>query len=122
MRDYDQLWKLTHDEQRELLGADIGASQPTFVIELDEFSTRKWYNEPFAPLCIIETDRFFRVVVYSLDDASLGMIWEIAKMEMPPHVARQKILEWLERSNFFVNLAGLYNFCKLFGKYQDDSN
>ena len=120
-RFYD-LWEFAEDEQRELLGTDIGSDVPTIVIELDERSMRRFYNRRFAPLQIFESDAEFKVAVHSIDDSSLRMIWDKSKMEVPPHEAREQIDTWLKRTGYFVNLKGFESFCEIFGKFTADYN
>lgn len=119
---YD-LWQFTEDEQRELLGEDIGTKDPTIVVELDEYSMRHFYNNRFAPIVIrqyptVGNVELFQVIVYSIDDCSLNMTWEVKKMSMRPDEARLKIDEFLKRTNYFIVLKGFESFCKLFGEFE----
>lgn len=123
---YD-LWKFTEDEQRQLLGEDIGVETPTIVVELDEWSLRRFYNNRFAPITIREYQLHdktpvFQVIVHSIDDASLNMFWRREKMQVLPYQARQMIDEWLKRTNYFINLKGFEAFCQLFGECTVDYN
>lgn len=116
-------WQLTEDEQKEFLGQDIGTAHCVYVVELDEMSQRMFYHKPYALLHIRFTiDGEFQVVVESIDDSSVNLWWEPKKMEMEPYCAGLKIKAWLERSGYFMNLAGFRNFCAIFGKFRDNSN
>jgi hypothetical protein len=125
---YD-LWKFPEEEQRQLLGCDIGAERETIVVELDEVSKRMFYNETFAPISMHEYDcpyptkkRVFQVIVHSIDDASVNMVWQVDKMQVKPYEARGMIKNWLSRSHYFVNLRGFESFCSLFGTFDVDYN
>jgi hypothetical protein len=127
-RFYD-LWKFSEEEQRQLLGCDIGVEIETIVVELDEVSKRHFYNETFAPITINEYDspyptktRVFQVIVHSIDDASVNMVWRVDKMQVEPYEARDMIKSWLNRTYYFVNLKGLESFCTLFGEFDVDYN
>lgn len=128
MNSIHQLWQFPLKDQRELLGHDIGDQHETIVIELDEQSKRCFYNQPYAPLTIRQyflqrpSIEVFQVIIHSIDDASLNMTWETNKMEIPPHEARQMILAWLQRTNYFLNLKGFEAYCTLFGKATVDYN
>jgi hypothetical protein len=124
---YD-LWKLPELEQQEFLGQDIGIAEPCLIIELDEQSQRWFYNNRFAPLIMrqyrspmINAD-VFQIIVYSIDDAFLNMHWVVTEMTCQPWEARLKVTEWLTRTGYFVNLAGLEAFCTLFGKAEVQYN
>jgi len=120
-RFYD-LWEFSEAEQAEFLGTDIGLAIPTIVVELDERSLRRFYNRRFAPLSIDQTEQQFTIAVRSIDDSSLRMIWEIKKMAVPPHEARKQLAAWLKRTNYFINLRGIEDFCKIFGDCEVDYN
>lgn len=124
---YD-LWKFTEQEQVELLGMDIGTSFPMIVVELDEWSKWNFYNRTYAPLtmkqykCPMSGQEIFQIILHSVDDASVNMVWEVKKMKLYPYEAQEKLKNWLKRSNHFVNLWGLKAFCNIFGKYEDNSD
>jgi hypothetical protein len=118
---YD-LWKFTKEEQRELVGSDIGHEYTTIVVELDEWSARHFYNEEFAPLTIRQYENHFEILLHSIDDASVHMIWEIKKMCVRPDQAVAILNAWLERSTYFINLSGLQSFCNIFGTYHSNNN
>lgn len=124
---YD-LWKFTEKEQAELLGADIGTSFPMIIVELDEWSKGWFYNRTYAPLtmkqykCPMSGREIYQIILHSVDDASVNMVWEVSKMRLYPYEVKDKLIEWLKRSNYFVNLNGLKAFCTLFGKYEDNSD
>ena len=117
-----ELWKLPIEKQELLLGMDIGLKWPTAVVELDEMSQRSFYKQRFAPLIVKQFDcpyyktEVFEVFLPSLDDHALQMVWEVKKMDIPAHEAREKITKLLQRTNYFVNFKGLEHFCMLFGK------
>lgn len=123
-----QLWDLTEQEQSELLGSDIGERYPIIVVELDEMTQRWFYNERFAPLTIRQymlsstREDAFQIILNSIDDSSLNMLWHSKEMAMRPDEARVKIDEWLKRTNYFVNAKGFENFCNLFGKFEVSYN
>lgn len=116
------LWKFSIEEQAELLGTDIGDECTIIVIELDERSQYCFYNQRFAPLVIQEIGLNFQIQALSIDDRSLRMTWEVKKMSMHTFEARQKLDDWLKRTNYFVNLKGLEDFCNLFGGFDVDYN
>lgn len=117
-RIYD-LWDLEEEDQEACLGLDIGrAGQPIIVVELDEMSQRRFYNRRFAPFRTRETDSLFTARIDSIDDAELVMEWKISQMEILPYMAREMIMHWLKRTNYFVNLDGFASYCRVFGKYQ----
>lgn len=119
MKQYE-FWKMTDAAQQEWLGKDVGQEYPTIVVELDEASTRFFYNRRFAILRITQ-DEEFQVYLESVDDACLNMRWEVKNMQMPPQEARDNIHQWLKRSNYFLNLKGFENFCEImFGKCKID--
>jgi len=107
-----QLFTFTEEEQRELLGTDIGGEYPVLVVELDKQSQRCFYNRRYAPMSIRQYEshgslpptEVFQVIVHSIDDSSLNMTWEVSKMDVSTHVARSLITEWLERTGYFLNL------------------
>jgi hypothetical protein len=117
------IWEFTEDEQKELLGTDIGEKYPEIVVELDEWSKRMFYNRRFAPMtiyqykCQMRQEDVFQIVLDSIDDTSVNMTWEVKKMDMRPDEARVMLDEWLKRTNYFINLRGLEAFCNIFGKY-----
>ena len=116
-----ELWKFSQEEQRDLLGSDIGDEYPAIVVELDKQSQSCFYNERYAPMTIRQYESFgpvelFQVIVHSIDDSSLNMTWEVSKMKIPPHQVRLLITEWLERTGFFMNLKGFETFCTMFGE------
>mgnify|MGYP000125937704 CR=1 FL=1 len=124
---YD-LWQFTEAEQQALLGTDIGTKEPSIVVELDLWSTRVFYNERFAPLIIRQYEcrsrqtEVFQVILHSIDDVSINMIWTVKRMDIKPDEARQLLDEWLKRSNYFVNLRGLESFCNVFGNYESNNS
>jgi len=112
---YD-LWDLPEDEQESLLGMDVGLIDETIIVELDKPSQSLFYGKRFAPLVISEYSAptypsMFRILLKSIDDASLNIQCPVKKMSMPPYKARMELQEWLKRSNYFVNLKGLENYC-----------
>lgn len=122
-----QLWDLTEQEQLELLGSDIGERYPVIVVELDEMTQRWFYGKRFAPLSIRQyplhtTEEVFQIILNSIDDSSLNMLWHVKEMTMRPDEARVKIDEWLKRTNYFVNVKGVEHFCYLFGKFEVSYN
>lgn len=118
---YD-LWTFAEEEQESFLGTDIGTDTPIIVIELDEWSKRLFYNKRFAPLCIKESDLHFQIIIHSIDDSILDMTWEKKSMDIPSYEARTMLEGWLKRTNYFVNLAGIETYCKIFGKFKVEYN
>ncbi len=113
-RIYD-LWDLTEEEQEKLLGMDVGIEEEIIIVELDAPSQSRFYGRKFAPIEISEYTApsypsIFRVLAYSIDDASLNIQCPVKKMSMAPYEARLELKEWLKRSNYFVNLKGLENY------------
>ncbi len=113
-------WALSEQEQKVLLGEDVGISQPCFVVELDPHSQRRFYNKPYVPLGFwIEPNpnggQEFHVCVESVDDSVLHMIWQTGEMEATPATAMAQIENWLARTNYFINLKGFEDVCLIFG-------
>ena len=112
---YD-LWDLPEEEQEKLLGVDVGITEETIIVELDKPSQAHLYNRRFAPIIISEYTvptypPIFQIYVKSIDDASLNIQCPVKEMSMAPYEARLELQEWLKRSNYFVNLKGLENYC-----------
>lgn len=124
---YD-LWEFTKDEQKQLVGTDVGKNNPVIIVQLDEATQRRFYNEPFAPLSMREYkmagNRVFRIILHSIDDTHLNMAWHYQDMDCFPYQAIEEVQNWLKRSNYFVNAKGLEDFCvTMFGKpFQLDYN
>lgn len=127
-KDFDDLWKFSIDEQKELVGTDIGQGYPIIVVELDEWSTRMMYNERYAPITIRQYEcrtrlaEVFQIVINSIDDAAYNILWEVKKMDYRPDEVREQIDNWLKRTNYFVNIIGFLTFCNIFGKYEENHN
>lgn len=116
------MWKESDAFLLSLIGTEIESGW--LLVELDEATQGRFYDRRFAPLQIIQKyqspsddNPFFRIYLASSDDGCLSMWWSYGKMNLYPYEAEQKLLEWLKRTNYFVNLAGLEDFCiRVIGK------
>ena len=95
------IWKdFSEKEQGQFLGQVIQGRW--LLVELDEATQGRFYNEKFAPLEVTQKyedpyheDVFFRIYLASIDDGCLSMWWRHCKMNLYPNQAEQKIMEWL---------------------------
>lgn len=117
--DYYDLWrdKFTTEELESSLGQNIASFPEEYIlVELCEASQRYFYGRRFT-VVKIETLLYqgancFQIFIPSVDDSSLLMVWVSKNMELPPYKARELILSYLQKINYFVTIAGFEFFCK----------
>lgn len=119
MFDYFDIWrdKYSVEELEACLGTNIANPPEEYIlIELCEASQRYFYNQRFTTVKIQypfkdAENNYFRIFVPSLDDSSLNMWWNYKRMNVKPYEAREIVLTYLKRTNYFVTLKGFEFFC-----------
>jgi hypothetical protein len=115
---YNDFWRLSLEEQKELLGETISfGSDRFYVVELDEAS--QLYNNQYNLLHIgLRTHNRDHTVIWipSIDDGAYQYFWSIDSF---PSV-HEWMLNYMERTNYFVSVATIYANRKIMGKFEGD--
>jgi hypothetical protein len=84
-----------------------------FLIMLDEPSQARFYNKKYAPIkaeiIYNGTDHLFQLLVKSIDDASLNIIWYKYN---DADMMTNKVYNYCKSINFIINLTALSENCE----------
>lgn len=117
-------YKLPVEQQAEFLGQDIGINLNSLVVELDERSQACWYKDKYTIIHIqtqISKSSPFKINIFSRDDACVSMSFPDVNQQEAFEIF-DKILLYLKRTNYFINLVGFQDYCQIFGKIEFNNN
>lgn len=91
-----------------------------YLIEVDEPTAYMWYGRRFNPvrIGIVRSDpqtSYFAVDLFSVDDTHQGLWWTPSTLYAngyEVHDAKEKILAWLKRTGWYINIEGFKHYLR----------